>query len=216
MATEHISSKDTNPKTWNVYSIKSAYPIEYDRREARRRDFQSNSRDKCKHRNMRWTDSVCFIETGGDLQFSLEHFIWVPEYWFSTFCSIWWMENVQQCQLTFSTKSTHPSEKCRYPTTFFNIKFGLKVMSMFWGSFIASITIWNGRNIAATCNQTELLPAPLHSKQFQHVEMTHFISLKKNSDARKKRDQLWSHVQSFGLGPLLVSRVPGWQRAPCK
>lgn len=47
LATEHIRDQktDTNPNKRNVYSIKSAYQIEYDRREARSRDFQSNSRE---------------------------------------------------------------------------------------------------------------------------------------------------------------------------
>lgn len=67
LATEHIRDQktDTNPNKRNVYSIKSAYQIEYDRREARSRDFQSNSRKKYKQRNMRWTDSVHFRERWG-------------------------------------------------------------------------------------------------------------------------------------------------------
>lgn len=86
LATEHIRDQktDTNPNKRNVYSIKSANQIEYDRREARSRDFQSNSREKYKQRNMRWTDSVHLRERDGDLerdlQFSSVLFIRVLHY----------------------------------------------------------------------------------------------------------------------------------------
>lgn len=62
LATEHVRDQKTvtNPNKRNVYSVKSAYQIEYDRREAPSRDFQSNSREKYKQHNMRWTDLVPF------------------------------------------------------------------------------------------------------------------------------------------------------------
>lgn len=64
LATEHVRDQktDTNPNKRNVYSIKSAYQIEYDRKEAPSRDFQSNSQKNYKQHNMRWADLVLIEE----------------------------------------------------------------------------------------------------------------------------------------------------------
>lgn len=152
---------------------------------------------------MRWTDLVCFIKTGIGVEIcdSVRCISSVFQRTdLAVFVAIWWMENVQRHQ-----PSEFSSTQLPFPTFFLDVKFGSRVCSeSYFFHFYANITIWNSANLAATCNRTELLPAPLHSKtiptcgndlfHFPEKIQTHVKKTGSTATTAKSREEFWPRL----------------------
>lgn len=157
--------------------------------EARSRGFQSNSREKHKQLNMRWTDVVRFREKGRrrDCGWEICSAFHFSLYWVCNFCGILTL-------LLFTCLV--------WRLNLLNLEFSSKMMLSEFEFSQTWPLLCSDSYFCTWANFTTPLFFLKNAENYKYQAQT--------------GNTINCDVNGFGLSSLLICRAPGWQRAPCK